>query len=33
MDMIHELSLGLVEDYRDNQKGKLQRTFVSGTVS
>lgn len=30
MDLIDELSMGLVQDYRENQKGKLQRTFVSG---
>jgi len=31
MDLIQELSGGLVDDFRDNQKGKLQRTFVSGS--
>ncbi|XP_023329460.1 partner of xrn-2 protein 1 [Eurytemora carolleeae] len=33
MDLIDELSMGLVQDYRENQKGKLQRTFVSGSVA
>jgi len=30
MNLIRELSMGLVEDFRDQQRGKLQRTFVSG---
>jgi len=30
MELISELSMGLTEDFREAQKGKLQRTFVSG---
>jgi len=29
MEQIQELSLGVVGDYREQKKGKLQRTFVS----
>lgn len=28
MDLIENLSKGLVEDFREKRKGKLQRTFV-----
>ena len=31
MEQIQELSLGIVADYREQKKGKLQRTFVSGS--
>jgi len=30
MELIQELSAGVVADFREKQKGKLQRTFVSG---
>eukprot|EP00088_Acartia_fossae_P054722 TRINITY_DN630_c0_g2_i1.p1 TRINITY_DN630_c0_g2~~TRINITY_DN630_c0_g2_i1.p1 ORF type:complete len:105 (+),score=19.70 TRINITY_DN630_c0_g2_i1:48-362(+) len=30
MDLLQELSTGLLADFREKQKGKLQRTFVSG---
>lgn len=30
MERIKELSFGIVNDFREGQKGKLQRTFVSG---
>ena len=30
MDLLQELSTGLLIDFREKQKGKLQRTFVSG---
>ena len=30
MDQINELSIGVVIEFRENQKGKLKRTFVSG---
>ena len=29
MEQIQELSLGVVGEYREQKKGKLQRTFVS----
>eukprot|EP00088_Acartia_fossae_P012798 TRINITY_DN16623_c0_g1_i1.p1 TRINITY_DN16623_c0_g1~~TRINITY_DN16623_c0_g1_i1.p1 ORF type:complete len:122 (+),score=12.36 TRINITY_DN16623_c0_g1_i1:55-366(+) len=31
MELIQELSMGLVDDFREAQRGKLQRTFVSGS--
>ena len=33
MDQIKELSFGIVTDFREKQKGKLQRTFVSGSTA
>eukprot|EP00092_Neocalanus_flemingeri_P033058 GFUD01035952.1.p2 GENE.GFUD01035952.1~~GFUD01035952.1.p2 ORF type:complete len:104 (+),score=35.07 GFUD01035952.1:60-371(+) len=30
MEQINELSFGIVTEFRENQKGKLKRTFVSG---
>ena len=33
MDQINELSFGIVTEFRENQKGKLQRTFVSGSTA
>ena len=33
MDQINELSFGIVAEFRENQKGKLQRTFVSGSTA
>ena len=31
MEQINELSFGIVTEFRENQKGKLKRTFVSGS--
>lgn len=31
MEHISELSFGIVTEFREQQKGKLQRTFVSGS--
>ena len=31
MDRINELSFGIVTDFREGQKDKLKRTFVSGS--
>ena len=31
MDQLNELSFGIVTEFRENQKGKLKRTFVSGS--
>ncbi|CAL8096525.1 unnamed protein product [Orchesella dallaii] len=31
MELVHELSLGIVEDYREKQKTRLQRTFVKAS--
>ena len=33
MEQINELSFGLVTEFREQQKGKLQRTFVSGSTA
>ena len=33
MEQIQELSFGIVGEYREKQKGKLQRTFVSGSTA
>ena len=33
MDQINELSFGIVAEFREKQKGKLQRTFVSGSTA
>ena len=33
MDHINELSFGIVTDFREQRKGKLQRTFVSGSTA
>ena len=30
MERISELSFGIVTEFREAQKGKLQRTFVTG---
>ena len=30
MDLVEELAYGIVQTYREEQKGRLQRTFVSG---
>ena len=30
-DRINELSFGIVNDFREGQKNKLKRTFVSGS--
>ena len=30
MDLLQELSAGLLIDFREKQEGKLKRTFVSG---
>ena len=30
MDLVEEMSYGIVQPYREQQKGRLQRTFVSG---
>jgi len=31
MELVHELSLGIVENYREKQKSRLQRTFVKAS--
>ena len=31
MELIEELSHGIVEPYREKQKSRIQRTFVSGS--
>jgi hypothetical protein len=31
MDIVEELAFGIVQQYREEQKGRLQRTFVSGS--
>ena len=31
METVEELSYGVVNEYRENQKGRLKRTFVSGS--
>jgi hypothetical protein len=33
MTLIAEMSVGLSEEYRDGKKGKLQRTFISGSIA
>ena len=33
MEQIRELSFGIVGEYRESKKGKLQRTFVSGSTA
>ena len=33
MDQINELSFGITAEFREKQKGKLQRTFVSGSTA
>jgi hypothetical protein len=33
MDLVDELSFGVVQEYREAQKGRLQRTFVSGSAA
>ncbi len=31
MDLVEDLAYGIVQDYREEQKSRLQRTFVSGS--
>eukprot|EP00096_Caligus_rogercresseyi_P009004 TRINITY_DN2974_c0_g1_i1.p1 TRINITY_DN2974_c0_g1~~TRINITY_DN2974_c0_g1_i1.p1 ORF type:complete len:119 (-),score=38.65 TRINITY_DN2974_c0_g1_i1:65-397(-) len=31
MELVDELSFGIVQEYRESQKSRLQRTFVSGS--
>ena len=31
MELVEELAFGVVQEYREQQKGRLKRTFVSGT--
>ena len=33
MDLVEELAFGIVEPYRESQKNRLQRTFVSGSAA
>ena len=33
METVNELSFGIVQEYRERQKGRLQRTFVSGSAA
>ncbi|XP_023330843.1 uncharacterized protein LOC111703196 isoform X2 [Eurytemora carolleeae] len=33
MVLIRELSVGVVEEFRENRRGRLQRTFVSGSAA
>ena len=29
MDLVEEMAYGIVQEYREQQKGRLQRTFVA----
>ena len=31
MELVEELAFGIVQDHRESQKNRLQRTFVSGS--
>ncbi len=31
MDLVEDMAFGIVQNYREEQKGRLQRTFVSGS--
>ena len=31
MELVEELAFGIVQDHRERQKNRLQRTFVSGS--
>ena len=31
MELVEELAFGIVQDHRESQKTRLQRTFVSGS--
>ena len=31
MDLVEEMSFGIVQPYREEMKGRLKRTFVSGS--
>ena len=33
MDLVEDLAFGIVQEYRENQKNRLQRTFVSGSAA
>ena len=33
MELVEELAYGVVQEYRQQQKGRLQRTFVSGAAA
>lgn len=33
MDLVEELAFGVVQEYRESQKNRLQRTFVSGSAA
>ena len=33
METVNELSFGVVQEYREQMKGRLQRTFVSGSAA
>ncbi len=33
MDLVEDLAYGIVQDYREEQKSRLQRTFVSGSAA
>ena len=33
MELVEELAFGVVQEYREQQKGRLQRTFVSGSTA
>ena len=30
MELVEEMAYGIVQEYRESQKNRLQRTFVSG---
>ena len=33
MEEVEELAYGIVQEYRESQKNRLQRTFVSGSAA
>ena len=33
MDLVEEMAFGIVQPYRESQKDRLQRTFVSGSAA
>ncbi len=33
MDLVEDLAFGVVQEYREQQKNRLKRTFVSGSTA
>ena len=33
MELVEEMAFGIVQEYRESQKNRLQRTFVSGSAA